>query len=340
MGKAGYLISRIREMDVGNMVQQAKEVHQRCKKPTLWILADMTLCGFRYGAGYMDYVVFEWYRLNASQRRTQVTRGINNGFVHQLNKRESWYKFEDKPTFNRLFAPFVNRDWVDLREEGAKERFFQLVQQHPDVIAKPVDGLCGKGVEKLSLEGFASPEEMYRHVMENRQLMVEEYVVQHPKMMELYPYAVNTLRLVTVHAAGQVTIVFCGVRIGVGGSVVDNINSGGLASVIDLETGIITKPAADKNGRVYQTHPDTGAPIVGFAVPDFDQVRDMVKKAALVVEEIGYVAWDVAVTEKGPVFIEGNHFPGHDIYQMPVHIDGGIGLLPVFRKALGQEGAE
>lgn len=55
-------------------------------------------------------------------------------------------------------------------------------------------------MEKLSLEGFASPEEMYRHVMENRQLMVEEYVVQHPKMMELYPYAVNTLRLVTVHA--------------------------------------------------------------------------------------------------------------------------------------------
>lgn len=47
MGKAGYLISRIREMDVGNMVQQAKEVHQRCKKPTLWILADMTLCGFQ-----------------------------------------------------------------------------------------------------------------------------------------------------------------------------------------------------------------------------------------------------------------------------------------------------
>lgn len=90
---------------------------------------------------------------------------------------------------------------------------------------------------------------------------------------------------------------------------------------------------------MYETHPDTGTPIVGFQVPMFPQVREMVKKAALVVEDIGYVAWDVAVTEKGPVFIEGNHFPGHDIYQMPVHIDGGIGLLPVFREALGEDGS-
>ena len=41
---------------------------------------------------------------------------------------------------------------------------------------------------------------------------------------------------------------------------------------------------------------------------------------------------DVAITEKGPVLIEGNPFPGHDLLQMPPHAPDKIGVLPHFRK--------
>ena len=38
---------------------------------------------------------------------------------------------------------------------------------------------------------------------------------------------------------------------------------------------------------------------------------------------------------KGPVLIEGNQFPGHDIYQVEEKIkDGDIGVLPMFEKAI------
>ena len=61
----------------------------------------------------------------------------------------------------------------------------------------------------------------------------------------------------------------------------------------------------------------------------------MVKKAALQIPELGYIAWDVAITETSPLLIEANHFPGHDIYQFQVHLGPDkIGLLPRFEKAI------
>ena len=32
----------------------------------------------------------------------------------------------------------------------------------------------------------------------------------------------------------------------------------------------------------------------------------------------------------GPVFVEGNEFPGHDIYQLPLHVPEKIGMMPKF----------
>ena len=44
------------------------------------------------------------------------------------------------------------------------------------------------------------------------------------------------------------------------------------------------------------------------------------------------IAWDVAITEKGPTFIEGNSFPSHAIPQFAAHYPDGIGILPEFEK--------
>ena len=49
---------------------------------------------------------------------------------------------------------------------------------------------------------------------------------------------------------------------------------------------------------------------------------------------MGYVGWDVCVGENGPLLIEGNEFPGHDIYQLPPHRTEDIGMLQLFKKAM------
>ncbi len=333
MNKLKYIFKRIAAMDFKNMIAQAKIVRSRTHRPVVFTLVDMIYCGFKYLAGYMDYVVFEFYNLSRAQRATQVTRGINNELVKSLNKKESWYKFDKKDEFNRIFADFLKRDWLDI-ENSDPDAFKELCSKHPQMIVKPRDGACGKGVEKLSVSDFPSAEKMRDYCLENGQTLAEEIIVQNQKMNELFPNSVNTVRMVTITKNGKVNIVFCSVRIGAGDTIVDNLNSGGMAALVDENTGVITTDAADKNGVIYKNHPDTNTAICGFEIPDFEEGREMVKKAALLVSDIGYVGWDIAFSDKGALLIEGNHFPGHDIYQMPALTPDGIGVLPKFKKAM------
>ena len=61
----------------------------------------------------------------------------------------------------------------------------------------------------------------------------------------------------------------------------------------------------------------------------------MVKEAAKKSTHVRYVGWDVAMSINGPVLIEGNQFPGHDIYQVAEKIGpDDIGVLPMFKKAI------
>jgi hypothetical protein len=65
MPNLNYIFKRIAGMDYGALLETARKVHVRSGKGTLASLADIVACGFRYQAGYMDYLVFEFDRLTA-----------------------------------------------------------------------------------------------------------------------------------------------------------------------------------------------------------------------------------------------------------------------------------
>ena len=72
------------------------------------------------------------------------------------------------------------------------------------------------------------------------------------------------------------------------------------------------------------------AAIYGAGVLSALGYTQIMVKAAQKVPQMRFVAWDVAITEKGPVFIEGNSFPSHAIPQFAAHFPDGIGILPRF----------
>ena len=336
MNKLKYLAARIRGMDFNNMMRQARVVRKRTGRPCFITLVDMIYCGFRYMAGYMDYVVFEFYRLNRAQRKTQITRCMNNALVRRFNAPDSFHKFDRKNEFNEIFADCLHRDWLDLSsaDEAALQAF---CGRHAEIIVKPCDGACGKGIEKLKISDFSDPESLRQHCLQTGQTVAEQIIVQHSKLNELFAGCVNTVRMVTITHNGKVHVVFCAIRIGAGNTLVDNLNSGGMAALVDADTGCIKTDAADKNGVVYQKHPDTGTVIQGFEIPFFREGRAMVEQAALRVPEIAYVGWDIAFQQDGPLLIEGNHFPGHDIYGMPALTPDGYGFWPQFQAAIAED---
>lgn len=330
MGKLKYLIRRIAGMNYRQFFQKIDEVHEKSGKCKLFIFLDMVWCGLVYQAGYMDYALFEMYNLNRAQRKTIVTRGINNGFIKRFNDPKYMPEIEDKLKFAKNFSEFMHRDWLDM-STATREEFDEFVGKHPVFMSKPVDGMCGKGIEKINAEEYDG--DLYEHLKNGHQVILEECVVQHRDLMALHPNSVNTCRVITFTQGNVTNVVAAYLRIG-NGRYVDNFNNGGMVVPIEEDCGKIIYPALDKSHNLYDVHPLTGVAIKGFQVPLWDEVLDMVKKAGQVVPQVGIVGWDVCVTDNGPLLIEGNDFPGHDIYQLPPHRTNGIGVLPKFKRAM------
>ncbi len=334
MGRLKYVVSRLGELHYGKMLEAAKTVHRETGKSTAFALVDIVRCGFKYNAGYTDYMLFEFYKLTDIQRATYITRGINNAYVARLNDKAFWHLFEDKIEFNRLFADYMKRDWCYLAEMGEND-FAVWIAGREKLIAKPVDETCGRGILLLTEADLVSPFVLYRRLLNGNQLLVEQYVVQHGEMSRLYPGSVNTIRLVTMLTDEGPEIVFSCIRVG-NGKYVDNLNSGGMSAMVDIATGCISHPAADKDGIIYERHPATGVAFVGFEVPHYFEALEMVNRAAYVVPQVRLVGWDVAIDKDGPLLIEANHFPGHDIYQLKPNVPDGVGFKPVFDAALAK----
>ena len=156
-------------------------------------------------------------------------------------------------------------------------------------------------------------------------------MIQHEVISALCPTSVNTIRVATLLGDKKEGIVYAYIRIG-NGKVMDNVDCGGMAAPIDLETGVISGVGANKSGEVYEIHPMTGKRIPGTQIPYWNEVKAMCLKAMHVVPQVRFVAWDVAITPTGPVFIEGNSFPSHAIPQFAAHFPDGIGILPRFEE--------
>ena len=112
----------------------------------------------------------------------------------------------------------------------------------------------------------------------------------------------------------------------------DNVDCGGMASRINIDTGRLSTVGADKQGNTFIKHPMTDTSIIGFQIPYWEEAKKMCMDAAQKIPQMRFIAWDVAITENGPTFIEGNSFPSHAIPQFAAHYPDGIGILPEFEK--------
>ena len=328
--KIKYIFGRILNLNYKKMFYEIDRVYKRTGRNKIITLFDMVWCGLRYEAGYMDYSVFELYRANEKQRKTFLTRGINDRYVAKLNDENYRHFFSNKDEFNELFADFIGRDWLFI-EPQKREEFKKWVKGRDCIIVKPRNGMCGRKIEKIKPSDFESTDSLFDYIVKENLQIAEECITQHEALSALHPASINTVRIVTILKYGKPYVITAWLRVG-NGRAVDNFNSHGMVTKIDVGTGKIVYPAVDKDGTVYEKHPVTGVKFAGYQIPNWRESIDMVKKAALIVPKIRYVGWDIAETPNGPVLVEGNEFPGHDLLQMPVHTPDNIGILPEFEK--------
>ena len=331
MSRLSYFFKRLVKMDWKAMWKTTALLKERSGKPCVWLLCDMLRCAVKYNAGYVDYKIAQMYKLNDAQRRTVITRGISNGIVRRMNPKSYWHFFDDKTEFNALFKQWIPRKWLLINEETTAEAVADMMTL-PNLIGKPLEGSSGQGIYKYTPEDWAEGAEAFLARLKADGIgILEEIVIQHPEMARMCPTSVNTCRIATLLGDKAEGIVYGFLRIG-NGKVMDNVDCGGMAARIDLESGKLLTVGADKAGNTFTKHPMTGTDIIGFTIPYWEEAKAMCMEAARKVPEMRFIAWDVAITPDGPTFIEGNSFPSHAVPQFAAHYPDGIGILPEFRK--------
>lgn len=321
-------------------------IPQSYKKPALVpTLIDVFWCRLIYGAGLDDYFDFKYYSLNHRGRKSFATVRDKLTMSEKVNDPTYRKHVWDKTEFPKYYGELMGREVMGLTDDTKDEDLIAFVERASEkgirkIISKPFAADSGFGIFILPIDDptlrsvkkmFEKFDEVLSKVLEdkphlkgtridNHQLALEYVLENHPDLAKLHPESLNTMRIITLIRNGKPEILGCYPRIGVGDSIVDNINSGGLCTEVDLETGMVCAPGVDHAGHQYVKHPTTGVTIVGFQIPCWKEVKELVMKAAMITPQVRYVGWDVAVTPNGPALIEGNSASSMAIQQIPKNI--------------------
>lgn len=288
----------------------ARETHRSFPR----LVADTGYCVLRYGLSLTDYLNFKIYARTAAQRKEYVGVRTENKFYECVSPSEYKKRYTVKPRFLAEFKDYTKRDFI-VPEEAGFDDTCAFLDRHAVFMVKPFDGLGGQSVTKERAEEISDRQAFYRRCVDNR-LFLEELVVQHPGMNALCAKSVNTMRIMTFNDHGKSEILWMGLRVGNGVNDIDNFHAQGMGVRIDQQTGRLVGKGYDKDGKVFERHPTSGVLFDGFEIPCFNEAREMVLRASLESDKILVVGWDVAISENGPVIIEGNRRPGFDLVQV------------------------
>ncbi len=299
------------------------------------IMVDVFWERIIYGTEIQDYFQYEFYNLKNRERRNYMTFSKLRYTMRVCNDSSKRETFDDKALFNHEFAEYIGREWLDVMMASIEE-FNVFISRNPAFFAKARSGMFGKNAGRYNSDTYKDAKqtaELYEHLKKNG-CIIEQLITQHVTLEQFNRSSVNTLRIVTLRCADGKPKVMAGVlRIGRAGKTADNFHHYGIAATIDIDTGIVNSPGIDREFKRYIIHPDSGKKIIGFEISSWDKVVEIVCKAALVVPEVRYVGWDVAIDADGSVkLIEGNYGADPDVTQMPCR----IGKWPLFKKELNE----
>lgn len=275
----------------------------------------------RYNISPMEYFQFRFFEKDHTEKLKWAGTGTMYEFQLVMNPKSKRSILDDKREFYKSYNQYVIHKTASLEELKANHelRNYFLSGANGKLVFKVSDGKCGFQVEMRSIKEFNS-DNLISFMEKNGYDLLEEFIRQHEEMNRLSPSTVNTVRVITqLDKNNQVVILGCRQRISVD-SHVDNLASGNIVASIDEQTGIINSSAvySDITKEDVTVHPSTGTEIIGFQVPFWSEIIDMVKNAALLHPQNRSIGWDVVVTDKGPGLIEGNHDWCKLVWQLPV----------------------
>ncbi len=278
----------------------SKVVQLERRTPLGFRRLDLLASGFLSDRAYL-------YPERPTRRRGYVSDYAIEFTLGRINRSEAKLRVNDKGIFAEQLtaaglgtrAPklygTVDRGVVDLVVDPA-------VIETRGAVLKPRKGSQGRGVARV-----ASVDEMRSRQRDG--YLVQELVEQASYAAAIWPGALNTIRVLGVRDADGPFVGPAAHRFGAAGTgVVDNFSAGGFVARV-WDGGILSPLAAKPTTRqrvIHDRHPDTGGQVTGTVVPCWPEAQQLVIDLMGAFPDLLHVGWDLAVTDHGPVVIEGN----------------------------------
>ena len=279
------------------------EVTEKQRKEYIY---DMVYSLHRFGCMFDEYFYFEFYNLNTLGKSSFITDKTRWDYYSKMNTDENNRILNDKRQAYELFKVFYKRDLLQISSKEDIEELEKFLTIHPRFIVKPIDSSGGRGIYIMDSSEYPDSAVLLDKLIENGAVVIEELIKQVPEMSVLNGSSVNTVRVPTLKLKDRVVIFNPFFRIGRQGAVVDNGFQGGILLAVDSSTGICKTCGFDESGKEYITHPDSNVILPGFQIPKWNQLIELAEKLANVLVDNNYVGWDLALTDKGWVMVEGN----------------------------------
>lgn len=321
-----YLIKTSRK-DFWENVAYLVEYQNRSK---LNVIYDIVKCSIVYSTSFMDYFLLRFFRKSNEERKGYAGTGFMYEYQLKMNPKSKRDILIDKVQFFQHYASFVGRRWFQIADfENRRIEISELIDSADRLVLKDSKGQAGKEVEVIDVIPF---NDLLAYMKEHGFDLLEEFVNQHPLIQELAPRGLNTIRIVTqLNKGSEVDIIGTIFRLSIYSNT-DNLTIGNAAALIDKDSGKVTRKAVygDFKKDDLDTHPVSGNRIVDFEIPFWKESLELVVSAAKQSKGNKSIGWDVAITDKGPILIEGNHNWGRTLWQLPVD----KGLKPILERYL------
>ena len=276
-----------------------------------------------YGSTNDEYFYYDFAHKTHAEKMEYMAFRVRLLYMDHLNPKEEKHLLFNKYETYGLFKEYFKRDVILCASEADWDTFRAFTDKHPEFVVKPTDMSGGRGVRKDSVEGLdeagkraffdallqegaANREKFMRG--EESSVVVEELINQADELAIFNPASVNGVRLPTVNVNGEIHVYQPWFKVGRGGHFLTSAIFGTLDAGIDAETGIIDTPGMNETDEVYDAHPDSHIPFVGFQIPRWKELVDMAKECARKLPKFGYVGWDFVLTKHdGWCMMEGNY---------------------------------
>ena len=198
-----------------------------------------------------------------------------------------------------------------------------------DLILKPVVSDGGVGIFMIRKEEDhfilqdkkMSWSDLVDSLKEFNNYLIQERFRQKGFSNDIYSGSLNTMRIATMidPETHKAFISYAAHRFGSEESgFLDNINQGGLASLIDLENGTLgegIKFSLIGEKFTYMSHTGSSCKIINKQIPEWISVKKRLTEMAERMPYLKYVGWDIILSDDELFVLEGNVSPGLGLIQ-------------------------